>query len=807
MLNDFRYALRGLRRAPTFTAAAGVTLALGIAVNTIVFTVIHSLAFRPLPVRAAQDVVRIYPVDAAGRRHNLFSHADYAELNGPAPGFEGLAAYIPAAVTAADGESPREALAYVVSASYFQLLGIGLSLGRSFSAQEEADPGAGRVTVISHSLWTRRFDGRADVLGRTVAINGQAFAIIGIGPSRFMGTEPLEPDFWVPLSAHDVIEPGAGNLRGSAAGTLLIVGRLAEGISKEAAERSLSLAASRLPRGAPRPGRPVAVAVVAGTFFTATPELRPVIRLALGVVALVLVIACANIANLVLTRAAGRRRETTIRLALGASRARLARHLLAESLAIAAVGAMAGLLLSAWVLRLLYPLGVSLLPFRWASVVLDLTPDVRVFGYTLVLALGAGLVIGLTPLVQASSSAIAAGLRDHNTVFGRQIRSSRIRDTLVVLQMALCLMLLAGAALAGRALRRSEALDLGFTAGGVVHASAGVERLAYTRAAAAELYRRLAERAGQLPGVEDLAFTTHVPLTGGVQRTVAGVEGLDTSATACTYTAVSPGYFRTLRIPIVAGRDFTDREAAAGAPAAIISEALARRFWPGSSGLGRQVTSPRSAAPLTIVGVVRDATDVSLWREKEIALYLPASFSTSRNLRLLVRTSGDPLAVAADLRREAAAYDRNLGFDAAPLTDVLKLWILPSRVAAISAVVLGAIALAMASIGIYGVVAYAASQRGREIGVRVALGASRGDIRRLVLADGVRLVSIGLVIGLAGAGVLARVIAAFLPAARAVDPVAFAAAAVVLVSVAMAACFLPARTAASVDPLVALRNE
>jgi predicted permease len=807
MLKDVRYAVRGLRRTPIFTAAAIATLALGIAVNTLVFTIINSLAFRPMPVRDAERVVRIYPMDGTGRRQNLFSYPDYVDLSTAVHAFEGIAGYIPVAVTAADRDEPREALAYAVSSSYFPLLGIHPSRGRSFSREEENDPGAGRVAVISHALWTGHFAASDAVLGTTVTLNGRPFTIVGVGPSRFMGTEPLEPDYWIPLSAQPIVGSEGDKRDDREFGSLLVVGRLRSNVSIDSAARSLSMATAKLAEVQPGPRRPSTVILAPGTFFTLEPDARSVLQLVLGVVALLLVIASANIANLVLTRAAGRRKETAVRIALGATRLRLGRQLLAESCLISVAGGVAGLLLSSWVLRLLYPVGLSLLPFQWATVVLDLTPDARVFGYTFALALVAGALFGMAPLLQTSTLSIAAGLRDQTALFGWQVRTSRIRNVLVVLQIAVCLMLIAGAALAARALQRARALDLGFSADGVVSVSVDIERHAYTRPAAAELYRRLADRASSVPGVRDVAFTTHVPLTGGVKRTVAGIEGLDASSTACTYSAVSPGYFRTLDIPIVAGRDFTAEEASAGTPVAIISDALARRFWPGSNAIGKRVTTPRTAVPLTIVGVARDATNGSLWREKEIALYVPTSLATSVNLNLLVKTSGEVDAAARAIRSEAAAYDRSLRFKAEPLTDVLRLWILPSRVAAIAATILGVIGLAMASIGIYGVLAYTVSLRTREIGLRVALGANVRDVRRLVLADGARLMAAGVIVGLGGAAATIRLVAAALPGARALDVPAFAVAVAVIALVGMAACYLPARTAAAVDPLVALRTE
>jgi hypothetical protein len=308
LLTDLRYAIRGLRRAPIFTGAAIATLALGIAVNTIVFTIIHSLAFRPMPVRDARRIVRIYPVDATGHRQNLFSYLDYTDLSTALHAFEGMAGYMPVIVTAGDRGEPRDALAYAVSSSYFPLLGMQPSHGRAFAREEEADPGRGRVAVISHSLWSRQFAGREQALGTNVTLNGQDFTIIGVGPPRFMGTEPLAPDFWVPLSALPIVEPGADRLRDREDGAMLVVGRLRADASVDSAERSLSIVAAQLGAVQPGPGRPASVMLAPGTFFTVASDLRPLIQLVLCIVALVLVIASANIANLVLPRAAGRRK-------------------------------------------------------------------------------------------------------------------------------------------------------------------------------------------------------------------------------------------------------------------------------------------------------------------------------------------------------------------------------------------------------------------------------------------------------------------------------------------------------------------
>jgi predicted permease len=375
-------------------------------------------------------------------------------------------------------------------------------------------------------------------------------------------------------------------------------------------------------------------------------------------------------------------------------------------------------------------------------------------------------------------------------------------------QIAVCVMLLATAALATRSLQRTRTLDVGFVPAGVVHTSADLIRHGYSEASAAELHRQLIARVRALPEVRDVALTTHVPLTGGVRRVALMPEGHDpANPVMCTLTSISHGYFRTLGIRFVAGRDFSEEETSGSAPVAIISTALARRFWPGGQALGRRVTVGDAEVPVTIVGVVRDAADASMWREKGISLYVPAGAGATRHLRLVVRTDGDAQALASLLRAEARRIDSRLRVDAEPLDEVLALWMLPSRVAAIAGSVLGAIALAIAAVGIYGVLAYGMAQRRREIAIRVALGATGGDVRTLLLSDGGRLIATGLIAGAVGAMVMMRAIAAVLPGAVPADPVGLAVALVVLTIAALCACYLPARSAAKWDPLPALRNE
>ena len=804
MIDDFRYALRALRAAPPFTIVAVATLGLGIAVNTIAFTLLNSLALRPMPVPNTAGLVRIYPVMPDGRRQNLFSYPDYEAFRDAAAAFEAVVAYIPSQITLGrDGstEPARDGLAYAISANHFSALGLQPALGRTFTREEESRPAAAQVAIISHAMWQRRYGGAPDVAGKTVTLNGRTFSIVGVGPARFAGTEPLSTDVWVPLGAQPILD-GADRLRDRDYTWLLVLGRVKAGVSHPRAASDLSVIASRLSASYPSAVRPAGVAVAAATFFTLDRELQPVLALLMGTVGLVLVIACANVANLSLARGAARRREIAVRLALGASRWRLVRVLLTESILIGLAGGAAGLLMSAWTLRLVYPLGVSLLPESWPAVVLDLNPDVRVFFYTFCLSILAGVTFGLVPALQGSRPGIAAALRDDGTVFGVRLSRAALRDALVVVQIAICLMLLAAAGLTARALQRTRTLDLGFHADGVVYTQADLRRHGYTPGRSAEFYHQLTGQAATLPGVTSVALTSHVPLLGGVTR--GGVRTDGGSQSVSTITAISANYFATLGIPVVQGRAFTADEAASGAPVAIVSDALARRFWPAPPSpeghrqppaLGRQLMLPQAAAPLTIVGVVKDAADVAIWRDRELSVYLPlASAAAMRNVHMLVRANVDPELIAADVRARAEGLDANVRFDARPLNEVLRLWILPSRAAAIGAAVLGALALLMASIGIFGVVAYAVSQRTREIGIRVALGASASDVVRLALGQGLRLIAAGVLIGLIGAFVTTRLLKGVLAGVSPLDPVA------------LAACYVPARRAAAVEPTVALRD-
>jgi predicted permease len=812
VIRDLRYAIRALARRPSFSLVAIAMLAIGITANTIVFTLIDSLVLRPMPVRDAARVVRVYGVDATGRRQNLVSYPDFVDYRDQSRGFDALAAYIPADATsgrwsrdAGSSPAPRAILAYVASPEYFHVVGLRAAIGRVLHQADER-PGAPPVAVISDGFWRSRFDADPAVIGSELVINGRAFAIVGVGPAEFLGTEPLVADVWVPISAYGIVLPSEPSVDDRAAASLLLVGRLAASASRGSARVALRVVARRLATEFPRPSGPVDVTIEAGTFFTIDPGARPLIAILVGTVGLVLLIACANVANLTLARATSRQREMAIRIAIGAGRWRLVRQLLTEALVLAVIAGGAALLLSGWILRVLYAIGVSLAPFPW-TVALSLSPDIRVFVYTFGLALVTAVLFGLVPSLQISSPRISSALHQDGTVFGIRLGRSRVRQMLVIAQLAGCLVLLVDAGLLTRGLRTARALDLGFRADHVVYSEYDLRQLGYSKSRAEAFNGSLAERASHVPGIASLALTSHVPLHGGVRRTpVAFATANGRESAWSIYSMVTSTYFETLSIPLIEGRDFVAEDAAA--PVVIISEGLARRFWPGEKGVGRVISLGARAQPLTVVGVVRDAANGAIWREKEMSVYLPVqSSSDPRDLQLIARTAVDPSLVMPALRGIGVDLDPDLRFTVTPLERLLQFWILPSRAAAGGAAALGLVALVLAALGIYAVIAFAVTHRTRELGIRMALGADARDVLRLVLGEGGRLILIGLLIGTAAAGASAPLLGQMLFGVSAFDPVTYGLVLMFLAAVALAASYIPARRAAALEPVAALRAE
>jgi predicted permease len=524
----------------------------------------------------------------------------------------------------------------------------------------------------------------------------------------------------------------------------------------------------------------------------------------MAIVGLVLLVAAANVANLILAHAVSRQREIAVRLAIGAARLRIVRQLIVEALMLSVAAGLVAILIAEWAMRVLYTIGVSMAPFPW-TIALNLEPDARVFGYTLALATLGGFVLGLVPALQTSSPEIVRALHGESTIGAARIRGSRLRHGLVIVEVAASLVLLVAAGLLLRGLQSARALDLGFTPAGVIYADYDLRALGYTKERAEAFNRALGDRAAAMPGTKSVGFTSHVPLHGGVRRTsVRLLDARGVAPVTTMVTTVTPGYFDTLRIPIVEGRNFDRDDVQAHV---IISDGLARRFWPGEPAIGKGIQGTGWAVPRTVVGVARDASSAAIWRDKEMAIYLPAEETTtdSRDVRLIVRTAASVPSTAASLKAYAASLDADLRFEAAPLDGLLRLWLLPSRVAAGSAAALAGMALLLACIGLYGVLSFTVSQRMREIGVRMALGADARRVVLLVIRDGWRMVAKGLAAGAACSFVAAPLLGRLLFDVSAFDPLTMVGVPLLLAAVALVACYVPARRASRLEPLTVLR--
>jgi putative ABC transport system permease protein len=820
LARDLRYALRVLRRSPGFAATAVLTLAVGIGANTTIFTLFNAILLRPLPVADPGGMVRLYRTERGGGRGNLLSYPEYAYYREQNSVFSGLIAYRgegmfvgPAAADARADQDAETIVAIVASANYFSVLGRTPALGRGFRPEEEVE--ARPVAVLSHGYWRRRFGADPNLVGKTLVLNNRPYTVVGIGPEGFGGLDLRDAEAWIPLGMF--AELGRRTDRDS----LLVRGRLRTGVTLRQARTELQALAARVSALWPDTHRERGVTVsAASTLLAVDAFVASVLTPVFAAVALVLAIACCNVCNLSLARAGARRREVAVRLTLGASRTRLVRQLLTESAVLGFAGAACGLLISHWTLDTLYAAVASSIPPSWGTYAVSVRPDLRVFGYTFALALGATVLFGLAPALQATRADLAAGL--HGAAAGGARSSGRLRNTLVVAQLGGSLVLLVSAGLLARGL---AAAHPGFETAGILLPDPNLRVAGYDPARAATFRRDLVARLRALPGVARIAVARTIPLDGGVRGVAARPEGAalapEDRPPRANYTVVSPEYFAALRIPIARGRVFTEEEAHNRARVVLVSEATARRLWPGQDPIGKRLdvgepltaaASGEAPAPFvpgaTVVGVARDCRSVIVWQRDPTYLYLPLDYGTMDAGRFLVQVSGSAAAGAPERVRAAVrALDPNVPLTVREMDEVVGLALLPFRAAAILSAALGVLALLVASVGVYGVTAYAVSRRTHEIGVRMALGARAGQVLGHLVGSGLRLVGAGLAAGLVASAAASRLISGVLFGVSPLDPPTFAAVALALTAVALAAIYVPARRATRLDPAAVLRHE
>ncbi|MGH9838963.1 MAG: ABC transporter permease [Blastocatellia bacterium] len=809
MFQDLRFGVRMLLKHKGFTAVAVLTLALGIGANTAIFSLINKILLRPLPAPEPERLVALNNATGKARSFPLFSYLNYKDLRDRSEALSGLLAYTMAPVSLSHAGANERVWGYLVSGNYFETLGVQPALGRLIAPDDDRAPGAHPVAVISHRCFERRFGADPAVVGRNALINGRSFTVIGVAPPQFLGLEiNYVPEIWFPLMMQSEITPGREWLNDRKRDNLFLAGRLKPGVSAAQAGSSFKLMAAQLAREHPSENADLAIELSPPGLFGAVGR-GPILGFSgvlMGVVGLVLLLVCANLANLLLARALERRREIAVRLALGAGRWRIVRQLLTESLLLALLGGAFGLWLAFWLIQA----AGSFRPPMDVPLSTELGLDARVLVFTFGLTLGASVMFGLLPAWQATRPELIAALKDQAAAGSRR---SRLRSALVVAQVALSFVLMIGAGLALRGLQRMQDAELGFNPQQAVKLSFDLDLQGYDRERGRQFQRRLLERVRTLPGAHAAGLGNLVPLELYVAVFPVNIEGRPPAREGETPLAgaalVSPGYFQALGARLIAGRDFTEQDDEQSPRVAVVNETFARRFWPGADAIGKRFSLPsRDNAPIQVIGIAQDGKYRSLSEAPQPFVFTSIRQSYAGLTTLVVRTNGGPAQTLAALRHELERLDPHLPvFGAMTLTEHLRLPLFPARVAAAALGGFGALSLTLAAIGLFGVMSYSVGQRTREIGIRMALGARGPDVLRLLIRQGMTVVTLGVALGLAGALALTRLMSSLLFGVSATDPLTFAGVAVLLAGVALVACYLPARRATQVDPLVALRHE
>lgn len=806
LVQDVRFAGRMFVKNPVFTAIVLLTLSLGIGLNTAVFSAVEAQLLRPLPgVRASNELMQLYrnwPGQEWGS--NSVPHY-YALRERTTDVFSDVATVSWQNMSMTVGDKAEMVFGQMASANFFSLLGVSAAKGRLFVPEEDVGRGAHPVIVLSDGSWRSRFGSDPNVIGKQVVVNGLRVTVIGVTPPRFRGMTPIiEPAFWIPLMQLAQVQPGATVDQFTSRNNFMeVVGRVKPGVTVEQVRARMAALSAELKAELPEAYEDAGITVVPQTEAGIHPSMRSaqvgLLGAVLAVVAILLLIACVNVANLFLARANDRAREMAVRVALGARRAALVRQLLVESLLYAVVAALAGLLIAYWAITLAN--GISL------PVNIDVRPDLTLSGRVLlvtgVITLVTAVMFGLVPALQATRPSLVSALKGEAPAGGSRSRLSR---SLIVAQTALSIVLLVGAGLFLSNLRNATTLDKGFVGDQILMADLDPSLQGYNRGTTTEFYRRLQERLLSSPLVQSVALAAYVPLSlsssdRGVE--IPGYVPKKQEAMSIFYAPVSPNFFATLQIPL-RGRDFAATDDSSSVPVLIVNQRFVDRFWPGQDGIGKTVKL--RSRDHTVVGVVPTGKYRRLGEEPTAYMWMPQQQAWNAGMTVVVRTAGLPEGAAGLLRQEVQALDQNMPVSNVRTMDQhLAVSLLPARVTGIALGVFGVLGLVLASVGIYGVMAYSVSQRTREIGIRMAIGAAAADVVRLIVRQGMLLVVIGTVVGLVAAIGAARLLASVLYGGG--DSVAFVVVPIVLLGVATVATWVPARRAAMVDPAITLRAD
>jgi len=814
---DLRYALRRLVRSRGFTLAAALTIAIGVGANTAIFTLVNAVLLRPPPaVTEPERLVGVYTSDFSGPPYGSSALPDIEEFGKQTDVFTGVMGFGPRpAAIGADDNLERTAVE-VVTDNYFQVLGIQPVVGRAFGA-EQRTPGGEPVAIISYSLWQRRFGGDAAVVGRPIRVNGRELTIIGVAPPKFVGSlrGPVA-GVWVPTANGGVVGMDPSDLASRGNRGMLVYARLRPGVTIDEARSRMNVVARQLLAAYPQAWRDV---TRQGRRITLVPEAQtrvpPQIRgpalgfaaLLMATVVLVLLVCCANVAGLLLARATGRLKEVGIRVSLGASRGRIVRQMLTESVLLAALGGLVGAAIAVWAGRTLMTLS---LPIP-VPVALDLTPDARVLAFTLVVTILTGIVFGLAPALRASRADVVTALKIDNPALQLGGRRFSLQGALVVGQVSLSLLLVVGALLFIRTLNAAASIDPGFRVDHMLMVDIAPRPGQEERGNSQQVALAVRDRVSAIPGVTAVSWANDIPLGLDASRRNVRIEGYEPRVgedMEFHYTMVGPRYFETMEVPLVRGRGFTDADREGAPRVIVVNETFARRFWGDADPIGKRMSSggPQGSW-MEVIGLARDGKYLSLSESSRPYMYLPQLQEPS-GVTLLVRTTGEPRNLAAAVRSEVATVAPDwLTERVSTVEEHVGTSLLPQRIAAGVLGAFGVVALLLAAVGLYGVVAFAVAQRTREIGIRVALGARSGEVLRLMLRQGLVLAGIGLAVGLPIAFAASRLLSGFLLGGGAADPLAFVLAAAALTAVTLVASWIPARRATRVDPMVALRAQ
>ncbi len=806
---DLRYSLRTLFKKPGFTFVVVTTLALGIGANATIFTWIKAVLLASLPgIEQPEKLVEVW---GATRNNSALSssYVDYLDYRDQNKVLSGLTAHQVLPLNLGRSEKPERVWGAIVSGNYFDVLGVRALIGRTFLPEEDRTPNTHPVVVIGYGLWERRFGADPNVLGRTITLNEHDFTVIGVAPKDFGSPfAGLALDVWTPVMMKDYVARPHFSLTDRGSRWLMVMGRLKPGATVPQAQANIAAIASHLEQEYPQTNEQLGVAVysVMQSPFSLKQDMRPALAILMAAVAVVLLIACANVANLLLARAASRRKEIAVRLALGGSRGRLVRQMLTESFVLASLGAALGLAIAFWTARSL----AAFLPPYASRASFDTRPDAVVFAFTLGLTVITTLLFGLAPTLHASKQDLVTAMKDNTATVGRGPRKVSLRHALVITQVALSMVALISAGLFVRSLREAYSADPGFNPHGVLLASFDPFLSGYDESRGREFYRRLVERVRTVPGIQSATLARRLPLTdGGIAFANVAIDGYAPAKDEdmrLNYETVGPQYFQTMRIPFVHGRDFDERDQEGAPGVVIINETMAGRYWPGGDALGRRLKLTKDW--LEIVGIAKDVKNRSLSEAPQPFLYLPLLQDYRSNMILVARTTIDPEKMFQPVRAEVAALDPKIPiFGVKTFEEHIGISFFLQRMAATLLSIFGLLALSLAAIGLYGVMAYSVSQRTRELGIRVSVGAERRDIFKLILGQGLAISVVGLLAGLVAALGVTRLTARLLYGVSATDPVTFIVIALLLLCVTLLACYLPARRATKVDPMIALRFE